>query len=73
MATNLENIIINEDPETIAGFVLSNLGKIPETGEQFQYENLLFKIDKMDNFRIDSILIRKKLITPPEIEPETQS
>ena len=59
--------------ETIAGFVLSNLGKIPETGEQFQYENLLFKIDKMDNFRIDSILIRKKLITPPEIEPETQS
>ena len=59
--------------DTIAGFVLSNLGKIPETGEQFQYENLLFKIDKMDNFRIDSILIRKKLITPPEIEPETQS
>ena len=59
--------------ETIAGFVLSNLGKIPETGEQFQYENLLFKIDKMDNFRIDSILIRKKLITTPEIEPETQS
>ena len=59
--------------ETIAGFVLSNLGKIPETGEQFQYENLLFKIDKMDNFRIDSILIRKKLITNPEIEPETQS
>ena len=59
--------------ETIAGFVLSNLGKIPETGEQFQYENLLFKIDKMDNFRVDSILIRKKLITTPEIEPETQS
>ena len=54
--------------ETIAGFVLSNLGKIPAIGEQFEYKNLLFKIDKMDHFRIESILIRKKPVMIPDVE-----
>ena len=59
--------------ETIAGFVLSNLGRIPVSGEQFEYKNLLFKIDKMDNFRIESILIRKKLVTNPNIDTDSSA
>ena len=58
--------------ETIAGFVLSNLGKIPDIGEQFEYKNLLFKIDKMDHFRIESILIRKKPVAIPDVESKTK-
>ena len=59
--------------ETIAGFVLSNLGKIPKSGEQFEYKNLMFKIDKMDNFRIESILIRKKMPPNININPKTNN
>ena len=49
------------DYETIAGFVLSQLGEIPSVGDQFEYKNLLFRIQEMDRFRIESLLIRKKI------------
>jgi len=47
--------------ETIAGFVLAQLGEIPEIGQEFEFKDLLFKIVEMDRFRIESILITKKL------------
>ena len=47
--------------ETIAGFVLAQLGEIPEVGNQFEFKDLLFRIQTMDNFRIESITIRKKI------------
>ena len=43
--------------ETIAGFVLSTLGEIPNTGDNFTFKNLTFEIINMDQLRIDSILI----------------
>ena len=49
------------DYETIAGFVLSQLGEIPSVGDQFEYKNLLFRIQEMDRFRIESLLIRKRI------------
>lgn len=45
--------------ETLAGFVLAQLGEIPKEGDQFRYNNLLFRIQEMDRFKIDSVLIRK--------------
>ena len=47
--------------ETIAGFVLAQLGEIPEVGDQFEFKDLLFRIQTRDNFRIESITIRKKI------------
>ena len=47
--------------ETIAGFVLAQLGEIPEVGDQFEFKDLLFRIQTMDNFRIESITIRKRI------------
>ena len=46
--------------ETIAGFVLSHIGEIPEIGNEFDYSNLSFRILEMDRLRINSILITKK-------------
>lgn len=51
--------------ETIAGFILSLIGEIPDIGNEFGYANLSFRILKMDRLRIDSILITKKPITEP--------
>ena len=47
--------------ETIAGFVLAQLGEIPEIGQEFEFKDLLFKIVEMDRFRIESILITKNM------------
>ena len=46
--------------ETIAGFVLAQLGEIPEIGREFEFRDLSFKIVEMDRFRIESILITIK-------------
>ena len=55
------------DYETIAGFILSQLGEIPSVGDQFEYNNLLFRIQEMDRFRIESILIRKRIQPNPPV------
>jgi len=34
----------NEDYETVAGFLFASLGRIPATGESFQFQNLRFTI-----------------------------
>lgn len=47
------------DHETIGGFVLQQLGHLPEIGERFSYENLLFEIEEMERNRIAKMTIRK--------------
>jgi len=34
----------SDDYETVSGFLFSSLGRIPDTGETFQYQNLLFTV-----------------------------
>lgn len=42
---------------TIAGFILSYIGKIPIEGEKFQWEKFCFEIMDMDGHQIDKILV----------------
>jgi len=57
------------DFHTVAGFALSALGHIPDTGETFDYEGWRFEIVDLDGRRIDKILA-----VPPEatVEDEDQ-
>ncbi len=43
--------------ETLAGFVLSQLQKIPSVGEAFDYEDRHFEIDEMEGLRIAKVRI----------------
>ena len=52
-------IIPNGDYETIAGFVLYNLGNIPSVGDSFMHEYYRFEITEMKNVRIEQIKITK--------------
>ncbi len=47
------------DFHTIAGFALSRLGHLPETGERFDYGGWLFEIGDMDGRRIDKVLAQR--------------
>jgi len=49
---------------TIAGFMLSQLGHLPEVGDQFAYEGWRFEVVDLDGRCIDKILA-----TPPEKSP----
>ena len=45
--------------ETIAGFVLDQIGEIPTINDEFEYEDLTFRILEMDRFRVESLLITR--------------
>lgn len=45
------------DYETLAGFVMASLGKIPHAADQFEWEGLRFEVVDMDARRVDKVLV----------------
>ena len=52
------NLPEDEDYDTVGGFVFSHLGRVPKTGESFDYENLKFTISSAEARRIKRIRIQ---------------
>jgi putative hemolysin len=48
------------DYETVAGFILNLLGRIPKRGEQLKYKDLKLVITKMRGVKIEEILLTKE-------------
>lgn len=46
------------DFDTLAGFILHALERIPKTGEQFAWKGFQFEIIDMDGHRIDKVLVK---------------
>ena len=54
------NIALPEgDYETLAGFVLNLLGKIPNEGQELSYKNLRIEIISMKNLKIETLQLTK--------------
>lgn len=55
--------LVEEFYDTIAGYLLSRLGHIPQPGEEYlDLENKIsLKVEKMDRLRIDQILFRQQV------------
>lgn len=51
----------SDDYDTVSGFVIGQIGRIPEEGEQpeFDYENLVFKVLKVEDRRITYVTVNK--------------
>ncbi len=47
--------------ETLAGFVLKRLEKLPSKGEKFEWENHIFEVVDMDGKRVDQVLVTLKV------------
>ena len=58
------------DYETVAGFLMQQLGRIPEPEEhpQVQFENVLFTVQEMDDRRIETVHIELLPETPEPTE-----
>ena len=56
----LELDLPDGDYETVAGFILSHLGRIPEQGEQFKYMNLKFVITEMRGMKIEKVIVTRE-------------
>ncbi|MBW7888974.1 MAG: HlyC/CorC family transporter [Bacteroidetes bacterium] len=49
--------------QTVAGFVINQMGKIPAAGQFFQWNDLRIEVIDMDGNRVDKLLIRKLPVT----------
>lgn len=57
----LEIDLESEDFDTIAGFVIGLIDRIPKLKEVVRYENLKFVIENLDKNRVDKIRIIKTI------------
>ncbi len=47
------------DYQTVAGFILDNLGRIPDEGDVVEYQGLRLTVTLMDGVRIDKVELRR--------------
>jgi putative hemolysin len=45
--------------QTLGGLVMSQLSRIPTTGDTFVWEGLSFEVIDMDGYRVDKVLVKK--------------
>jgi putative hemolysin len=48
------------DYETVGGFILTKLGRIPEEGEQVTHDDLVIAITRVEGNRIDEVTITRE-------------
>ena len=52
------------DYHTVAGFILDHLGRIPEEGEEFEFNDLSLAVKAMSGVRIDTVELRRERSGP---------
>ena len=64
------NLPDDRDYSTVAGFALSVLKHLPETGEKFRHDGWSFEIVDMDGRKIDKLIASRPRSRPAESEAE---
>ena len=60
----------DEGFETLAGFILAQLQRIPKAGDSFEYEERRYTVAAMDGLRVESVKIEN---AQPAQSPQTSS
>jgi len=58
-----------DEYETLSGFVMMSLGRLPQAADQFEWHGLRFEIIDMDGRRVDKVLVTTLPQRPPQPEP----
>jgi putative hemolysin len=59
LALGLDSLPDEDSYHTLAGFILAQLGRVPEEGETVAYGEWRFEVVDMDGRRIDKVLVRR--------------
>jgi len=65
---NLRRLPDEEEYETLGGFVMLHLGRIPQAADLFEWNSLRFEVMDMDGKRVDKILVTTVPAKPPAPE-----
>jgi len=62
-----------DEYETLSGFVMTSLGRVPQTADHFEWNGLRFEVMDMDGRRVDKVLVTTlpaRSPTQPITEPK---
>ena len=65
---NLRRLPDEEEYETLGGFVMLHLGRIPHSADLFEWNGLRFEVMDMDDKRVDKVLVTTIPAKPPASE-----
>jgi putative hemolysin len=65
---NLRRLPDEEEYETLGGFVMLHMGRIPQSADLFDWNGLRFEVMDMDGKRVDKVLVTTIPIKPPPSE-----
>jgi putative hemolysin len=70
---NLRHLPDEDEYETLSGFVMLNLGRVPQATDRFEWNGLSFEVMDMDGKRVDKVLVTTmpKLAKKDEQAPST--
>lgn len=57
---NLNDLPHEDEYETLSGFIMTSLGRLPQTADHFEWSNLRFEVIDMDGRRVDKVLVTAK-------------
>ncbi len=66
---NLRHLPDEEEYETLGGFVMMQLGRIPQSADKFEWDGLCFEVMEMDDKRVDKVQVSSTPARKP-VEPE---
>ena len=58
----------DNDYTTVAGMVIAHFGRIPHSGEHFDWQGWRIEVVDLDGARIDKLLIARALVAVPEVD-----
>lgn len=58
-----------DEYETLSGFVMLSLGRVPQTADLFEWHDLRFEVIDMDGRRVDKVLVTTLPQKPLTVEP----
>jgi putative hemolysin len=61
-----------DEYETLSGFVMLSLGRVPQTADQFEWHGLRFEVIDMDGRRVDKVLVTTLPPKPLPVEPREE-
>jgi putative hemolysin len=67
---NLPTLPHEDEYETLSGFVMLSLGRVPQTADQFEWHGLRFEVIDMDGRRVDKVLVTTLPQHPLTIESD---
>ena len=60
---NLRHLPDEDEYETLGGFVMLHLGRVPQAADRFDWNGLIFEVMDMDGKRVDKVLVMLKPVS----------